>query len=234
MSEPHETTLSSNGDKLAVTTFKADAPNGRGILFIHGWQSSQQSPRQFARKLAELGFTTLVFDSRGCGRSEGDIQKLTRPDFLNDCLVAYEHLKTHVSDISAVGSSFGAYLACLLSSRLPLSTLVLRVPANYPDVGFESQPQAVLSHRVTEEHLMLPEDSTQPSLAVDALSVFEGPALIVESENDEVVPHESVMRYVNAARNGTHVIVPGAPHALVTADLRRQFQEQLVNWFTTH
>lgn len=176
----------------------------------------------------------MVFDSRGCGQSEGDIQALTRPDFLNDCRVAYDHLHSLVPDVSVVGSSFGAYLACCLSTTRTVSTLVLRVPANYPNEGYVDQPQAMMSDRVLDENVPLPEDPTKPSVAVDALAAFDGPSLIVESEQDEVVPHQSVMRYVNAARNGTHVVVPGAPHAFVTAELRRQFQELLVEWFTTH
>jgi pimeloyl-ACP methyl ester carboxylesterase len=233
MSSVHEVELRADDQRLAATVFEPETPNGRGILFLHGWRSSQFSPRQFARKLSDYGFTCMPFDMRGVGDSDGDILKQTRVNYVDDCLAAYDSLASRVGDIAVVGSSFGAYLACLLTQKRSVSTLVLRVPANYPNEGFD-QPQALLSDRLDEERWKLQHDQTSPSYAVDALTAFSGPSLIVEAENDEIVLHDTVMRYVNAARNGTHVVVSNAPHSLVNAELRRDYQDLLVDWFTKH
>lgn len=91
------------------------------ILFVHGWTSERKRSFQYAKSLADLGYICLLFDLRGHGTSEGDINKATIKEFVDDVLAAYDYLlKIEVVDkenISAVGSSFGGYLVSLLSTQ---------------------------------------------------------------------------------------------------------------------
>lgn len=226
-----EVSFTVEDQRLAGTIFRAPlwSSNKHGILFIHGWRSNQISPRQFARRLNTVGKTCLTFDMRGCGDSDGDVLLQTRNDFLADALAAYDYLFPLTEEISVVGSSFGAYLACLLSARRPVSSLVLRVPANYSDHGFDS-PQAEISDR-----FMQPDWHPEPvggSQATEALRKFDGRTLIIEAADDEMVHSQTVARYVSAGKDVTHVVEPG-PHSLVNGEMRSRYQQLLVNWFST-
>ena len=101
-------------------------PNNKGnkfpaILFVHGWTSERKRSYQYAKALSKLGYVCLLFDMRGHGTSDGDINKATTKEFLDDVLAAYDYLMkvegVDKENISAVGSSFGGYLIALLSAK---------------------------------------------------------------------------------------------------------------------
>ncbi|HAG79073.1 MAG TPA: alpha/beta hydrolase, partial [Pseudomonas sp.] len=62
-----------------------------------------------------------------------------------------------------------------------------------------------------------------------------GDVLIVESEHDTFVPHETIMSY-RAAFHGTHSlthrIIDGADHALSNERCQEAYTSILVNWAT--
>jgi dipeptidyl aminopeptidase/acylaminoacyl peptidase len=62
---------------------------------------------------------------------------VTREDNLRDLLAAYDRLLAHpaldTSAIAVVGTSYGGYLASILTSLRPVRWLALRVPALYRD-----------------------------------------------------------------------------------------------------
>lgn len=57
--------------------------------------------------------------------------------------------------------------------------------------------------------------------------------LIVESENDEIVPHPAVASYLTsfiAARSVTYRVIAGADHALSDPESRRSYDALLSYW----
>src|SRR5690349_4858240 len=83
-----------DGQKLHGTLFYPEKPKSQNpaVLFLHGWRSSEKNILGRAEALAKLGFVCMTFNLRGNGTSEGDIALLTRQDFLNDALAAYDFL----------------------------------------------------------------------------------------------------------------------------------------------
>src|SRR6266403_1786925 len=118
-----------DGQKLEGDLFYPEQIKGKNpaILFIHGWSSSKERYLARAEALTKLGYTCLAFSLRGHGKSEGDIKKQTRQDFLNDSLAAYDFLVEQKGvdkdSISIVGASFGAYLAALVSQERAVESL---------------------------------------------------------------------------------------------------------------
>ena len=59
---------------------------------------------------------------------------------MDDVLAAYDYLSSidgvDSKNVSAVGSSFGGYLATILSAKRKVRNLALRVPADYPNEAF--------------------------------------------------------------------------------------------------
>src|SRR6185503_13082447 len=104
---------------------------------VQGWCSGQEQYLARAREIAALGCVCLTFEPRGVARGDPEHETVTREENLRDILAAYDLLAgqraVDASAIGVVGSSYGGYLAAVLSSLRPVKWLALRVPALYKD-----------------------------------------------------------------------------------------------------
>ena len=206
-----------------------------GVLFVHGWAGNQEQYLVRAREVAALGCVCLTFDLHGHAGTAPFQTTVTREDNLQDVLAAYDLLANlpHVnkSAIGVVGSSYGGYLAALLSSLLPLQWLALRAPALYKDENWD-MPKAQLNR----EELVSYRRSTissQHNRALKACSVFRGDVLVVESEHDTIVPSSVTANYRTAfqnARSLTFRVIEGADHALSGESWQQAYTALLTNW----
>jgi uncharacterized protein len=226
-----------NGEKLAATLIipKTSLP---GVLCVHGWGGSQEQYLFRAREVAALGCIGLTFDLRGHASSDSDEEMVSREDNLCDVVAAYDELVSQPSvdsdAIAVVGSSYGAYLAAILTTLRPVKWLAMRVPAIYKDDGW-ARPKTQL-HNDADFHAyrrraLRPEDNR----ALRACAEFRGDVLIVESENDDIIPHETIRNFLNAAsqaRSLTYRVISGADHGLTDEVAQRAYSSVLVNWLT--
>jgi pimeloyl-ACP methyl ester carboxylesterase len=209
-----------------------------GLLFIHGWGGSQQQYLARARELAALGCVCLTFDLRGHAGTRGQHETVSREDNLGDVLAAYDILASRYNvdpdAIAVVGSSYGGYLATILTTMRPVKWLALRVPALYMDSEWEApkrqlhRDQDLVGYRKT---LMRAEDN----IALRACSEFRGDVLIVESEFDKTVPRAVITNYREACRGAhslTYRVIKGADHGLTEDWAQRAYTTILVNWMT--
>ena len=233
--------FSVDGQKLYGTFFKPANLKAKNpaILFIHGWSSSEQPYLARVKALAKLGYVCLAFSMRGHGTSEGDIKKQTRQDFLTDAIAAYDFLveqkDVDENSISIVGASFGAYLAALVSQERPVKNLTFRVPANYSDENF-NDPQFHFSgdNSVTLLHPKFKKLQTEQTYALKALRNFSGNILIIESEKDELIPHQVVENYLNSVKNKNklkHIVMKNVGHNLKDEKTQQEFIKILTDWF---
>src|SRR5947209_2644903 len=101
-------------------------PNTRmpGVLFLHGWGGNQVQYAPRAREIAALGCACLTVDMRGHARTEPQQAIVTREDNLSDALAAYDTLAREPAvdpeQIAVVGSSYGGYLAAILTTLRPI------------------------------------------------------------------------------------------------------------------
>jgi len=213
-------------------------PKNPAILFIHGWRSSEEGYIPRAKAMAEFGFICLTFNLSGHGASEGDIRKLTRKDYLNDILTAYDYLKNleNVDEdkIGVVGGSFGGYLASILTRKCSIKWLVLRAPANYINKGFEDLPQVQYPEKRFINVWKQTEHNYHETVSLESLHEYPHKVLIVESEKDEMVPHQTIMSYVNAVKDKSklkHIVMEGADHAIHSEKYQQEFINILKEWF---
>jgi pimeloyl-ACP methyl ester carboxylesterase len=207
-----------------------------GVLFVHGWGGSQQQYIERARAIAALGCVSLAFDLRGHARTQPQREAVTREDNLRDVLAAYDALahKVDPSAIAVVGSSYGGYLAAILTSLRSVKWLALRAPAIYKDDGWEvpklklSKAQDLATYRQTTVR-------AADNRALRACAAFDGDVLIVESEHDHIVPHPVSSSYLEAcmkARSLTYRVIHGADHALSKEPWQRAYTSLLIKWLT--
>ena len=209
-----------------------------GILFLHGWGGSQQQYLARAREIAALGCVSLTVDFRGHVATEGQRETVSREDNLRDALAAYDKLVAHrpvdAEAIAVVGSSYGGYLAAILTTLRPVRWLALRVPALYKDAGWELPKQQLNEdpelHAYRRRHIR-PQDNR----ALQACARYKGDVLIVESEKDKTIPHPVIENYLEASKHAhslTYRVIEGADHSLSDAPSQRAYTSLLVNWLT--
>ncbi|MCE7033120.1 alpha/beta hydrolase [Lysobacter sp. GX 14042] len=229
--------LQVDGDAICATAL-SPATRLPGVLFVHGWNGTQRHDLVRAREVAGLGAVCLTFDLRGHEANEAQKETVTRGDNLQDLLVAYDWLAAHPEvdpgSIAVVGISYGGYLAAVLSALRPVRWLALRSPALYPDTGWDL-PKVELHriHDIAAFRSAAAEPSSNRALA--ACADYRGHALVVEAENDRIVPHavlENYRRALAGARSLTSRVLPRADHALTGRTAQQAYTDVLVNWLT--
>lgn len=223
-------------DGSIAGTFVTPGTQLPGVLFIHGWGGSQAQYHARAELVAALGCICLTFDLRGHAQTAPQFETVTRASNLRDVLAAYDLLaeRRHVdrAAIAVVGSSYGGYLATILTTMRPVKWLALRAPALYRDTGWEV-PKLQLHKeqdlRAYRRSLVAARDNR----ALQATHDFDGDLLLVESELDTIVPRAVLSSYREAGKNArslTYRCLPGADHGLSAPRDQQAYTQVLVGW----
>jgi len=226
------------GDGHIAGTLVTPGTRIPGVLFVHGWGGSQQQYLARAREVAALGCVCLTFDLRGHAETRAHYEAVSREQNLDDVVAAYDALagnpSVDSSAIAVVGSSYGGYLAAILTSMRGVKWLALRAPALYLDSGWEL-PKLQL-HRdhdlVAYRKKLIPAAENR---ALRACLAYQGDVLVIESENDRVIPHPVITSYVEActrAHSLTVRVIQGADHGLSDEGAQRSYTSLLVNWMS--
>ncbi|HYS64776.1 MAG TPA: alpha/beta fold hydrolase [Paraburkholderia sp.] len=207
-----------------------------GVLFVHGWGGNQEQYMERARQAAALGCVCLTFDLTGHARTQSEQETVTRETSLNDLLAAYDTLTKHPlidrGSIAVIGSSYGGYLASILTSMRPVRWLGLRVPALYLDEGWNIPKRALhVEHDIVAYRKRIV--ASGENRALRSAAAFKGDVLLVESERDQLVPHTVIASYLQAFLNAhslTYRIIDGADHGLSDEGSQRAYTALLVTW----
>lgn len=209
-----------------------------GVLFVHGWGGSRNQDLARAREASGIGCVCLTVDLRGHDLDSARSQTINRRENLADLIAAYDCLAAlptvDSSSIAVVGTSYGGYLATLLTTQRPVRWLALRAPALYKDEGWERSKRQLHTDSDLRSYRLCrlgPDDN----LALKACSQFRGDALVVESEHDNIVFHPVIENYLAAlshARSLTSRVIAGADHALTDERARNAYTRLLINWLT--
>lgn len=209
-----------------------------GVLFVHGWGGSQQQYLARAREVASLGCICLTFDLRGHVQTRAQRETVSREDNLQDVVAAYDVLARQPgvdrNAIAVVGSSYGGYLASILTSLRPVRWLGLRVPALYKDSEWDVPKGRLKEAQSLDLYRRQPIRPTE-SVALRACAAFGGDVLIVESEHDSTVPHQVIVNYREAcatAHSLTYRVIEGADHGLSDTRWQQAYTTLLVNWLS--
>ncbi|KAJ8604450.1 hypothetical protein CTAYLR_000912 [Chrysophaeum taylorii] len=123
------------GTKVAGVLFEPavkKATTGIVVLGPIGYVK-EQSPMQYASRLAIQGFTTLIFDPRGHGESEGEPRRVEDPDAkCAEVIAAAKYLESSCAEVYGLGICQGVnwMTKAVVSEGSPLSKVAL-VAGNY-------------------------------------------------------------------------------------------------------
>ncbi len=198
----------------------------RGIVFVHGLGSNRRGYVEYGeRAAAQLGASCMALDLGGHGLSPGEASDISPEEHLQDVLAAWDELTARYGAdpgrIGVCGSSYGACLAALAVQHRKVARLLLRAPTIVVDDDL-ARPLRLRSRD---------RDPASASVLFGGLNRFHAPALVVESGNDEVIPHETVEAYLRALPAAGHSVIANATHALSRSEWREAFIQQLLSFF---
>ena len=226
------------GEQRLAATLVTPATQMPGVLFLHGWGGSQAQYIARARQIAALGCVCLTLDFRGHESTLAQRETVTREDNLQDVVSAYDVLASRPSvdpsAIAVVGTSYGGYLAALLTALRPVRWLGLRVPALYKDSDWNT-PKLALRQAQDLERYRRQRIRSDENRALAACAAFRGDVLIVESGQDALIPHEVTESYREASKQAkslTYRVIDKADHALSDPACNEAYTSILVHWIT--
>ncbi|WP_143200187.1 alpha/beta hydrolase [Kitasatospora sp. CB01950] len=217
-------TLEADGERLACTVVEPAAPVRRGAaLLMHGAGSSgKHRCLPLAEELAAAGCRSVVFDFAGHGESTGDLGQLSLARRARQARAVLARYAPDGPLLLAGFSMSGQTVADLLGD---------------PDIGGRVQALALgapaaYAREVRELPFAAPEftatlrtpGSWRSSSAFETFAAFDGRAVLVLPETDEVIPAEVTDALDAALRTRaayTRLTLPGADH-------------QLGGWLSTH
>lgn len=209
-------------------------PDGQGsfpgVVFYHGRYSNRARYLNMAESLAQRGIMSLAFDFRGCGKSDGVQSEQTLEMGIADGKAALEFLlsqNVHKERVGVHGTSFGGYVAGnVLLTFDKIKSIALRAPAAYGKSYSEmlNTPEGYFNQK----------ENWEDSLSYKGIKNFKGNLLILQSENDKLLPKELVSRYytegINAKRKEMFII-RGARHDISEPEILSIYYKKVVDWF---
>lgn len=203
------------------------------ILAIHGWTSEMARYPERIAPLIKMGWTGLLFDMRGHGETGGELKQLSAKDHHQDCLSAYDYIKSiedaDTENITVFGSSYGGYQACLLVAKRPVKNLILKAPAQYDDVlfGVPDKQRSPETMQYRSRH-----HNPQDNMTLKAINNFKGNILFIECEKDEQVPKQVINDYRDAITvNYDYELLIDADHACHAPGSNQAMINVMTKWF---
>jgi dienelactone hydrolase len=225
------------GRRQIAGTVISPEPMLEGMLFIHGWAGNQEQYLVRARKIAALGCVCLTFDLHGHAATSAFQATVTREENLADVVAAYDFLaglpNVNANSIGVVGSSYGGYLAAILTALRPVQWLALRAAALYRDLDW-TKPKGSLDRADLNAYRLLSINPAE-NRALEACTNFGGDVLLVESQHDTIVPSSVTVNYRTAfvrAHSLTLSVIEGADHALSDMNCQEKYTSLLTTWAT--
>lgn len=192
-------------DGVALHAWWIPAQEARlALVHCHGNAGNVSHRIGIARELRRRGVSTLLFDYRGFGRSEGEPDE--EGTYL-DAVAAFDWVHAAVGEalpVAAWGESLGGAVAIELARRRPLAALVTEAAfTSIPDVGARHYPwwPIGLLARIRYDNAA-------------KVAELELPWLLLHGRNDGLVPFSHAQELFAAARSARAGSARAGPVAL--------------------
>lgn len=217
---PFEDVRLTTSDGLTLRGWYKPSRNGAAVIFVHGGNENRNWFVPEAAALAQAGFGVLLYDSRACGESDGQLQSWGDHEQLDvraatDFLVARPDVRG--GRIGIYGFSIGSATVALSAAQDPrLQAVVLS--AMWPSLNEELRHKAAFPKFMSEPWVRWRFESSgtriariRPAAALPAIA--PRPLLLIAGETDVDTPLE-IMRGNIAASGGRAEfwVIPRAGH----------------------
>ena len=206
------------------------------VILMHGiFSSGNIVPMPaLARELADAGIASIRFDFGGHWRSEGEMQKMTIENEIEDALAMWEYAKSlpYVSEIGLLGHSQGGVVASMTAGILAErgenpAGLVLIAPGsvvqdacrNGKFFGAEFDPadppefvKCFGMMKLGREYIL----RTQELDIYGTAGKYDGPVRLIHGDKDSIVPMSCSERFVETYGDKSELIVVKGGNHMIT------------------
>lgn len=196
-------------DRIHGWWLPAAQPDANVLLYLHGNASNLSANAEHASRLNRLGFSVLIIDYRGYGKSDGDVP--TEQGVYLDAQTAWNYL-TQVRQIPPekifiYGHSLGGAIAIQLASQTPQAAGLI-VESSFTSMTAVIRRTA--AYNIFPIELIL----TQKFDSIDRVPALKMPVLFIHGGQDDDVPTDMSAALYQAAPNPKFLyIVPQAGHS---------------------
>lgn len=205
-----------------------------GLLVLPGWDDDgQQQFTALQGALQPAGWICRRADLPDSSWPAERRKATSREDALRQALEDYYALSSELNGgpVVVLGFSFGAYIGAYVAGARPVRGLVLRSPALYPDEDW-STPKEDLDKRDLAEYRQQVHAPSENG-AFGCCARFEGDVLLVDSEEDQIIPAPVIVSYKQAfqqARSVTRYTLKGADHQLTDPRWQTNYRAVVLGW----
>ena len=227
----------SEGQKIRGTLWKPTKIKTKipSVIFFHGMTSSEKGYIPIAEKLSKHGICAMALSIRGHGNSEGDFNKLTVKNAVQDGLNAYDFLAKHnfidKNKIGLCGSSVGAVIVSMVSKKRKVRSLILKAPAVYTKQMMNMSYNRTM---LREDKMFKEIKSITDAPPIRAISQFKGSLLAIISEKDNIIPIRIPRLYLSTAKKASRkkeIVIKNADHPLTKKKWKNEFIKEMLIWF---
>jgi alpha-beta hydrolase superfamily lysophospholipase len=231
-------------DRFTLRGWFIPAPHARGtIILCHGYTGDCSPDLQYAPLFFARGYSTLYFDFRGHGASDGNFTSLVFFE-RHDLLAAIDFLRARgIERIGLLGFSMGGAIAL---ATAPLSPVVIGVVSDCAFAELQTVIRNDLRRRgvpariaaglgwgivaIASLRLRANLFSADPIHWVSRIA--PRPMLMMHAENDAAVPVNEARRMFAAAKEPKALwIVPHAQHRDIEAVARDAYRTRIIEFF---
>jgi pimeloyl-ACP methyl ester carboxylesterase len=203
---------------------------GMPVILLHGGLGHSGNWGYQVPALVRQGYSAILIDSRGHGRSTRDERPYTYELMASDVLAVMDGLQ--IEQAAFVGWSDGAVIALILAAQAPgRVTGVFYFACNMDPSGtkkFELTPtvQRCFNRHVKDYAELSPTPNqfdelseavglmqrTQPNYSAEQLAQIRVPITIVHSEHDEFIKREHAEYLAHTIPNAEFIFLPNVSH----------------------
>ena len=226
-------TIQGSKGRLAAVIQKPQLQDGERcdmVMILHGFTASKEMPllQYIADSLQTKGIASIRFDFNGHGKSEGDFQKMTVLNEIEDAKAVYNYVSSlpWVRSVSIVGHSQGGVVASMTAGELGtdhVTSLVLLAPAAVlredairgNTQGATYNPLDPPEYVELRGGLRLGRDYIKTAFSLpiyETAAHYQGPACMIHGTGDTIVPYTYSLRYDEKYQHSELHLLEGYDH----------------------
>lgn len=198
---------------VASTEFVVENPRADIVMFHGAGAVGQERMLPIAKELGLLGYNVVTFDFISHGQSSGRLEELNLEKRQAQAIFMIDSFNIS-KRTTIIGFSMGGQTAIdVANSRGDIENLILIAPAVYNKAARE----AYFGQNSEFSHLIRQPNSWLHSDAWNKLATFKGNLMVIQAENDEVIPEKIPELLYASADNAlfrVHILLKNLPHAL--------------------
>jgi uncharacterized protein len=199
--------------------------NGKTVLYFHGNGGNIGANAEHACRFQKMGFSTLLFDYRGYGKSDGDFP--SERSVYADADRAWAHLQErHIAaaDIVLYGHSLGGAVAIEIARRHP-DARALIVESTFTSLADMSERDRM--SRIFPLKLLM----TEQMDSLSKIASIKMPILFIHGTADPLVPPQMTERLFDRATGSKSLfLVSGAGHENCAATAGKQYSATVLRF----